>query len=168
MIKTIKHIIGYSTLFCIAAGITACKSDLEKDQEAAQIAADRFNQVDTTMVDMYPQFKGCDELSSTSECFYSNLHELIKLRLATDTLSMEIKAKDSLVAQFTVSKQGNISYDSISHCAVYLDKKYLDSVLQKKLEDLPKIDSALKQGTPVSSTYLVPIVVQPVAPKVGQ
>ncbi|PRP68072.1 hypothetical protein BST86_13720 [Nonlabens agnitus] len=148
--------------------VTACKSELDKDREAAQIASKRFQELDTTTVDVYPQFKDCDELLSSSDCFYKNLHQLIKSRLSSDTLSMEIKAKDSLVAQFTVNKIGRISYDSISRCANHLDKKYLDSIMQQKFQDLPTIDSALKQGTPVSSSYLVPIVVQPVGTTLDQ
>lgn len=148
--------------------LVSCKSEVEKDQEAASKAHQRFQNIDITAVDVFPQFEDCDEMESTADCFYAHLHDLIKKRLTADTLSMNIKSKDSLVATFTVTDEGMIQYDSIAHSAQHLDRAFMDSILKSKLMDLPKIDSALKQGIPVSSSYLVPVVVLPIGEKTGQ
>lgn len=152
----------------IAIVMVSCKSDFEKNKDASELATIRFKSMDTTMVDVYPQFDGCDELEISPVCFYKNLHELIKQKLAIDTLHMEIKSKDSLIAQFTVSKDGQIRYDSITQGAQHLDKYYINSLFQNRFVDLPSIDSALKQGTPVSSSYQVPIVIKPVLIDIDQ
>jgi hypothetical protein len=140
----------------------SCKTETEKSSEATLQAAERFNNLDKASVDIYPQFAECDEMDATSDCFYSNLHRLIQDRLATDTLTMEIKRKDSLVAAFTVTDKGKILFDSIAFSAQHLDLRFMDSTITSKLADLPKIDSALKQGIPVASSYLVPVVVKPI------
>ncbi|WP_194850224.1 hypothetical protein [Nonlabens antarcticus] len=142
--------------------LNSCKTETQKNDEATTQAMDRFKNLDTKSVDVFPQFVDCDELETTSDCFYARMHELIQTRLSTDTLNMEIKQKDSLVAVFTVTDKGQIRYDSIAYCANHLDRTFMDSTLNSKLVDLPKIDSALKQGVPVASSYLVPVVVQPI------
>jgi hypothetical protein len=142
--------------------LLSCKTESEKREEASQQAMERFEQLDTFSVDSYPQFKGCDEIDTTSHCFYKHLHQLITDRLTTDTLQVAIAKKDSLVATFTVSELGRIQYDSIAYCARHLDQQFMDSTLRRKLVNLPVIDSAIKQGVPVSSSYLVPVVVQPI------
>ena len=140
----------------------SCQTDHEKTTSASRLAAQRFGHLDTSTVDTYPQFEDCNELNPTADCFYGNLHTLIRNRLMIDTLSLDISKKDSLVARFTVHKSGQIVYDSVYRCAQEMDKKLLDSILINKLTNLPVIDSALKQGTPVSSSYLVPIIINPI------
>jgi hypothetical protein len=66
------------------------------------------------------------------------------------------------VAAFTVTDKGKILFDSIAFSAQHLDLRFMDSTITSKLADLPKIDSALKQGIPVASSYLVPVVVKPI------
>ena len=148
--------------------LSSCKTDTEKRMEASSKAINRFEQLDKSTVDVYPQFTDCDEMDTTASCFYENLHEMIRNKLMADTLAMEISKKDSLIAQFTVDKKGLITYDSIYRCAQNLDRKFLDSVLGVKLKNLPNIDSALKQGTPVSSSYLVPVVIHPMEKLIDQ
>lgn len=148
--------------------MVSCKSDFEKNKDASELATIRFKSMDTTMVDVYPQFDGCDELEISPDCFHKNLHQLIKQKLLIDTLHMEIKSSDSFMAQFTISKNGQIRYDSITQGAQHLDKSYIDSVFQNRFVNLPGINSALKQGTPVSSSYQVPIVIKPVLIHTGQ
>jgi len=148
--------------------LCSCKSETQKNQEAATHASERFHALDKNAVDIFPQFEECNEMESSPECFYSSLHDLIQKRLSADTLSINIKRKDSLVAAFTVSEKGLIQYDSIVYCAQHLDRAFMDSIMSRKLMDLPKIDSALKQGVPVSSSYLVPVVVKPISQQAGQ
>ncbi|BAO55281.1 hypothetical protein NMS_1272 [Nonlabens marinus S1-08] len=137
-------------------------------EEAVFKANQRFENLDKAVVDVYPQFKGCDEMEKTPDCFYQKLHALIKQRLTQDTLTMQIKQMDSLVTAFTVTEKGIVRYDSIVDSAQHIDRVFLDSILRVKLKDLPSIDSALKQGIPVSSSYLVPVVVKPISEKAYQ
>ncbi len=142
--------------------IISCKSEDEKNSQASGKAVEMFDGLDKKSVDIYPQFTSCDEMEQNSDCFYKNMHQLIQEKLSVDTLHLAIKEKDSLVAAFTVTERGQIRFDSIAYCAQHLDRKFIDSTIQSKLTNLPQIDSALKQGIPVSSSYLVPIVVKPI------
>ena len=156
------------TITGLSFSLHSCKTETQKNEEATSQAIERYENLDKASVDVFPQFKECNELDSTSNCFYKNMHQLIQKRLSSDTLLMEIKQKDSLVAAFTVTEKGQIQYDSIAYCAHHLDRKFMDSTIQSKLMQLPKIDSALKQGIPVASSYLVPIVVRPIDQLNGQ
>ncbi len=160
--STVNYSIKISIAFIVAVALIACKTDHDKTIEANQLAEKRFVELDKTTVDVYPQFQDCDEMDTTANCFYNHLNLLVTNKLAQDTLQLEITQRDSLVTQFTVTHEGQIKYDSIIHCAQHLDRKFLDSLLLDKLTGLPIIDSALKQGVPVTSTYLIPVVIQPI------
>ncbi len=157
----VKNISLAIVILTVAVSIISCKSDAVKQQEATQIAQERFTDVDTTTVDVYPQFENCDELDTTPDCFYRTLKDLVQSRLTLDSLQLEIQQQDSLVAQFTVSRGGVISFDHITHCAQHLNKEQLEVVFARQLNQLPIIDSALKQGIPVASSYILPIIVKP-------
>ncbi len=163
----LKHIPLYLLVITLMFSVS-CKTENEKTEEASLQANERFQNLDKAVVDVYPQFEGCDEMDSAPDCFYNKLHALIQQRLTQDTLTMQIKQLDSLVTAFTVTEKGIVRYDSIVDSAQHIDRVFLDSILRVKLKDLPVIDSALKQGIPVSSSYLVPVVVKPIGDKIDQ
>ncbi|WP_124978774.1 hypothetical protein [Nonlabens xiamenensis] len=154
--------LSYAFLVITLMCLQACRDKASLQKEASAIADRQFEEIDLERIDQYPQFSECDELQQGPDCFYQHLHQLIATRLREDRLSWQLEASDSLVARISVSANGQIRYDSIARCAERIDKKRMDSVLRKKLDHLPKIQSALKKDIPVSSSYLLPIILQPV------
>lgn len=142
--------------------LTACKTDQEIQLEAQEKASLRFQELDKSQLDAYPLFDGCDEMVNNADCFYSHLQQLINDRLAMCDLDLQLAARDSVVASVTVLKSGQIRYDSILQPGLnHIAHKKIDSLLQSRLAHLPAIQSALKQDIPVTSSYLLPIVLTP-------
>lgn len=135
----------------------SCKTEEEIQIEAENRAQEEFSQLDITKVDRYPVFENCDEMITTSDCFYSELHQLITDKLANQIYDHKWSSRDSLVAAITVKASGQLHYDSIVSAAVDINKNELDSIFKKQLNPLCKIEPAIVQGIPVTTSYLLPI-----------
>ncbi|AZQ42830.1 hypothetical protein [Nonlabens ponticola] len=148
-------------LFCLALLVASCKTDADKNLEAQRMAQERFERVDMSEVDIYPRFDNCDELDQNKECFYEAMQELISNRLLNNQLQQTISSRDSIVALLEVNAQGQLSYKGLVDSAYHVNKVSMDSLLNIALADLPSIDSALKQGIPVATSYQLPIIIVP-------
>jgi hypothetical protein len=151
MIRQLCYLLFFSLL------ITGCKTEEEIQTAAEQRAQEEFSQLDITRVDRYPLFENCDEMLTTPDCFYSELHQLITKKLTAQIYDYKWTSKDSLVAAITVSAAGQLHYDSIVSAAYEVDKVALDAIFRKQLHPLCKIEPAIVQGVPVRTSYLIPI-----------
>jgi aminoglycoside phosphotransferase family enzyme len=142
--------------------LTACVSKEKQEVKAAQLAQQRFNEVDLTTPDSYPQFDNCDELDQAKDCFYQQLHELIQQRLIDRKIQGLDKDIDTLMATITISKEGVIAFKGIDNNDSTRFYHRIDSMLQISLKDLGHIAPATKQGIPIFSTYKLPVVLAPI------
>ena len=145
----------------VLATIVACKSDLEIEAAAEQRAEESFQQIKLDQVDRYPLFENCDEMQTGSQCFYRELHKLITDKLSDQIYDYKWSTQDSLVAAITVKSSGQVRYDSIVSTAKQMFKAELDSIFKSHLYPLCKIEPAIIQGVPVTTSYLVPITIIP-------
>ncbi len=144
-------------IFCLGFLFMACKTEEEILTEAENRAQEEFSQLDITKVDRYPVFENCDEMITTSDCFYNELHQLITDKLANQIYDHKWSSRDSLVAAITVKATGQLHYDSIVSAAVGIDRRELDSIFKEQLHPLCKIEPAIVRGIPVATSYLLPI-----------
>ena len=152
----------FSFLLIICFIATSCLSDEEKREQANLKAQKELEYYDMSSIDSYPVFDNCDEMLTTPDCFYENLHSTVYNKLKEQKIPIRLAVKDSVYLSITVAKSGKIKYDSIFKCAKEIDKFKMDSLLQTRLNDLPVIESARKRSIPVSSSYRLPIVFIPV------
>ncbi|WP_157111597.1 hypothetical protein [Nonlabens spongiae] len=141
--------------------VVSCKSDKEIEQAAQQQADQDFSQIDLERVNRYPLFENCDEMEPTPDCFYRELHKLVALRLKDEVYDFKFASRDSIIASITVTATGQLKYDSLVNTSQNRDYKELDSMLREKLYPLCKIEPAILQDVPVSTTYLLPIKISP-------
>lgn len=137
--------------------VIACKTDQQIEAEAQKRAQESFEKIELSKVDRYPLFENCDEMDATPDCFYRELHHLITEKLKDHKYDYKWTNQDSLIAAITVKSNGQLSYDSIVNAANDIDIKELDSVFRKRLYPLCKIEPAIVQGVPVTTTYNLPI-----------
>jgi hypothetical protein len=145
---------------------TACKTEEEIQTAAEALAEKEFSQIDITRVDRYPLFENCDEMLTTPDCFYTELHQLVTEKLSRQIYDYKWTTKDSLVAAITVKASGQVQYDSIVSAAASINQKELDSIFRKQLYPLCKIEPAILQGIPVTTSYLLPIKITAVTESV--
>ncbi|WP_292901152.1 hypothetical protein [Nonlabens sp.] len=140
----------------------SCLSDQQKKVQADEQAIKKLEQLDMTSIDRYPLFDNCDEMLTTADCFYEQLHALVQQKLSKGEILIHLARKDSMYLSITVSKEGRITYDSLYKSAPSIDKDYMHELLQKRLNNFPVIKSAQKKSIPVATTYRLPIVFNPV------
>jgi hypothetical protein len=140
----------------------SCLSEEQKREQANKSAIKDLENLDMTAIDSYPLFDACDEMITTADCFYKNLHEIIDQKLKSGAVPIQLEKKDSIYASITVSKQGRIQYDSIFKSAAAIDKDQMDALLKSRLHSFPVIESAIKSSRPVATTYKLPIIFSPV------
>lgn len=142
--------------------VISCLSEDEKRKQADLKAQKELDYYDMSSIDSYPVFNNCDEMLTTPDCFYKNLHSTVYNKLKEQKIPIRLAVKDSVYLSITVAKTGQIQYDSIFKCAKEIDKFKVDSILKIRLSELPVIESARKRSIPVSSSYRLPIVFIPV------
>lgn len=145
----------------LCALTSSCRTQEQKEQEAQMRAQFRLESIDFSTPDQLPLFEDCDEMENAANCFYKKLCEQVELKLKNHDLQFEITKTDSVTAILIVDKSGFIKYDSLSG-SVFSDKDIIvDSLLKNRLKDMVQIKPALKQGIPVNSSYLLPVVIKP-------
>jgi hypothetical protein len=140
----------------------SCLSDKQKKVQADEKAIKKLEHLDMTSIDRYPLFDNCDEMLTTADCFYEQLHALVQQKLSTGDIPIHLAKKDSMYLSITVSKEGRITYDSLFKSAPSIDKDYMHELLKKRLNNFPVIKSAQKKSIPVATTYRLPVVFNPV------
>lgn len=140
----------------------SCLSVEDKEEQAQDMARKEMQNLDMKSIDRYPVFDDCDEMFTTSDCFYETLCNIIDLKLREDYIAIQLEQRDSVYASITVGRKGIITYDSIFKCNATIDKVKLDSILKDRLTDFPIIKSAVKRSIPVATSYRLPIVFIPV------
>ncbi len=140
----------------------SCLSEKQKNARANQLALDKIERIDMTSIDHFPVFKACDEMLTTPDCFYKELHAVIDHKLRSPFLPIRLSSKDSVYASITVSKTGIIQYDSIYKCATGIDREQVHTVFKNRLKDFPIVESARKMSIPITTTYKLPIIFSPV------
>lgn len=141
---------------------SSCMNEQERQQRASKIAQQQFEKVDLSKLDQYPLFPNCDEMLDNKECFSRELHSLIHKKLASSTNKIELIKQDSISISITVTKEGNIKYDSLVTHAHHVNSDQITLFLSEALTELPRINSALKKDIPVSSSFIVPVVFEPI------
>jgi hypothetical protein len=146
-----------ASMICVS-----CLSEKQKNARANQLALDKIESIDMTSIDHFPVFKACDEMLTTPDCFYEELHKVIDCKLRTPSIPIKLSRKDSLYASITVSKTGVIQYDSIYKCATGIDREQTHELFKNRLKDFPTVESARKMSIPITTTYKLPIIFSPV------
>ncbi|MEO9501884.1 hypothetical protein [Nonlabens ulvanivorans] len=145
----------------IGAITASCRTEVQKKQEASQLAQKRFQEIDLSQPDKYPLFDGCGELDNAANCFFEKLQEQVVLKLNDHHLQFEMSQRDSVMVQLLVDKKGNISYQGLQSDAVNDRERTIDSLLRVRLQHICKIEPAYKQNVPVNSSYLLPVILKP-------
>nr|WP_042286334.1 hypothetical protein [Nonlabens ulvanivorans] len=145
----------------IGAITASCRTEVQKKQEASQLAQKRFQEIDLSQPDKYPLFDGCGELDNAANCFFEKLQEQVLLKLNDHHLQFEMSQRDSVMVQLLVDKKGNISYQGLQSDVINDRERTIDSLLRVRLQHICKIEPAYKQNVPINSSYLLPVILKP-------
>ena len=148
------------TLLLIWVFCVSC-SYFEKNKDNSQtIVVDTI--VDFNTVDAFPLFPNCQEIASREKqqiCFQIEMSQHIYASLIGHTLTAKEVVNDTVLVKIKVNSLGKISLSNIeiSERTKQLLPNF-DSIIEVSLNSLPTISPAIKRDMPVTTEFILPIV----------
>jgi hypothetical protein len=130
------------------------------DEDA--LLQERLKEVDWKNVSSYPSLSECDSITDKEQkkqCFFTNMAWLVQQKLGADTIALLAPQIDTIELKVTVFADATLKFepqfpaDSVSY-----DKVKIDSIISSRLTDFPKIEPAQKEGVPVTTQFLLPVI----------
>jgi hypothetical protein len=115
-------------------------------------------------VDEFPSFVDCDKLDNKAKrqlCFFEYLTQLIQQKLSSDTLSILYPELDTIEVLVTIFPDAKMKFEpQFSKDSVTYDTNKIDSILQARLVNFPKVNPAIKRGIPVKTKFILPVILK--------
>ncbi|RXP56139.1 hypothetical protein EC396_07645 [Lutibacter sp. HS1-25] len=118
--------------------------------------------VDFNSIDAFPLFPNCDEFPSREKqqnCFQIEMVQHIYASLKEYSLNATEVVNDTVFVKLIVDAQGKTSLSAIeiSQKTKQLLPEF-DSILKVSLQNLPKLQPAIKRNMPVATEFTLPII----------
>lgn len=155
----IKKLYIYFLLLTVAS----CQF-FDKKPSEDELLQQRLEQIDWKEVTVYPSVSICDSLTDKEErkdCFFVFLTEQIQERLNAVTLPIMHPEIDTIEVKITIFPDSQIAFESQFPENTSYDTKQIDSIIQNSLKDFPPIEPAQKEGIPVKTQFVLPVILNP-------
>lgn len=130
------------------------------DEEA--LLQKRLKEIDWNEVSNYPSVAECDAIldkEQKKECFFTVMSRLVQEKLDIDTISILYPEMDTIEVRVTVYADATLKFEpQMPQDSVSYNKVQIDSILNARLVDFPKIEPAQKEGVPVTSQFVLPVI----------
>lgn len=124
----------------------------------------RLNEINWKEVTVYPSVAECDSIldkEQKKDCFFQFISQLIQAKIAPDSLTVPSKSIDTIDVKVTVFADSNITFEPLfTSDSTSYNKVKLDSVIKSRLVDFPKIEPAQKEGIPVKTQFILPVIIK--------
>ncbi|MDP2159132.1 MAG: hypothetical protein Q8K02_01510 [Flavobacterium sp.] len=151
----------YLVLFSLLASCQYFEKRVPSEEELLQ---ERLKQIDWKEVTDYPSVNACDSLMDKEQkkaCFFQFLTELIQQKISTDSTERNAEIFDTLNVLVTVFPDASITFEpQFPSDSTHYNKAKVDSILKNRLTDFPKIEPAQKEGIPVKTQFILPVVLK--------
>jgi hypothetical protein len=125
------------------------------------LVAQEKESINLNTVDIFPSFSNCDELEKELQktCFFQTLTDQIYEHLTQNNLRVTKSIRDTIQVELHIDTLGIIKISQIQkkpYTAKYIPT--LDSLIKVSVENLPKASPAYKRGIPVTTKFMLPII----------
>lgn len=144
--------------------VSSCQFSGNKVPSENELLQERLEQIDWTEVTAFPSVSVCDSLTDKEErknCFFMFLTEQIQQRLSAETLSVHYPQADTIEMKITVLPDSNLLFEPQFSSDVLYDTLLIDSMIQNRLKDFPAVEPAQKEGIPVKTQFVLPVIINP-------
>lgn len=148
-----------ASLFLILL-LASCQLFDKKAPDEDELLEQRLQEIDWNAVSAYPSLPQCDSISdkeAKKECFFSAMSALVQERLNVEPIAALQPDLDTLELTVTVFPDATLLFYSDSTA---VNSVKIDSILQSNLADFPKVEPAQKEGVPVKSRFILPVVLR--------
>ncbi len=144
--------------------MASCQYFEKRVPSEEELLQERLKQIDWKEVTDYPSVNACDSLMDKEQkkaCFFQFLTELIQQKISTDSTEKNAESFDTLNVLVTVFPDSNITFEpQFPSDSTHYNKAKVDSILKNRLIDFPKIEPAQKEGIPVKTQFILPVVLK--------
>lgn len=124
----------------------------------------RLQEINWKEVTVYPSVESCDSIldkEQKKECFFNFMTTLIQQKISPDSIPISSRIIDTIQVKVTVSATSEITFEPLfkSDSLAY-PKQKIDSLIQTRLTNFPKIEPAQKEGIPVKTEFILPVVLK--------
>ncbi|WP_267740534.1 hypothetical protein [Myroides injenensis] len=142
--------------------VTSCEFGTKQLPSQDQLLQEELNKIDWSKVDTYPSTSQCDSVQGNQEqkdCFFAYITTQLQERLYADTLKGRFTHIDTVKVLVTVQANSTVKFKLYeTPDSLYTQSISIDSLLKSKEKDFPTILPATKRGIPVTSEFIIPVV----------
>jgi len=142
--------------------LASCQYFEKQVPNEEELLKQRLKEIDWNKVSSYPSLAECDAITDKGlkkECFFSTMTRLVQEKLGTDTIAMLYPEIDTIRVKVTVYPDATLKFEpQIPKDSVKYDSVKIDSVIKARLVGFPKIEPAQKEGIPVTSEFILPVI----------
>lgn len=123
----------------------------------------RLQEINWNEVTRYPSVVTCDTLSDKNaqkNCFFEYLTQSIQQKLASDTLWVLYPEVDTIQVKVTVNTDGTLDFEPRFDRELAYGNQKIDSIIRTRLHDFDKIEPAQKEGIPVKTEFVLPVILK--------
>lgn len=154
----------FHSVFFIFILMVSCQYFEKPVPSEEELLQKRLKEINWKEVTDYPSVAECDSILDKEQqkaCFFNYLSTIIHQKMASDSLSTPTKIMDTLDVRVTIFPDATLSFEPIfKKDSVSYDKQKIDSLIKSRLTDFPKIEPALKEGIPVKTQFILPVILK--------
>jgi hypothetical protein len=154
----------FHSVFFLFFFLVSCQYFEKSIPSEEELLQKRLKEINWKEVTDYPSVAECDSILDKEQqkaCFFNYLSTIIHQKMASDSLSTPTKIMDTLDVRVTIFPDATLSFEPIfKKDSVSYDKQKIDSLIKTRLTDFPKIEPALKEGIPVKTQFILPVILK--------
>lgn len=158
--NALKH---YYFLLLLILG-TSCQYFDKQVPSEKELLQKELKSINWKEVDEYPSFVACNAVENKKlrqECFFEYLTQLIQERINIDTLSILYPELDTIEVKVTIFPNSRMQFEpQFPKDSTVYDTIKIDSILNARLVGFPKVNPAIKQGIPVKTQFILPVIIK--------
>ncbi|KGO79866.1 hypothetical protein ABS768_06395 [Flavobacterium sp. ST-75] len=141
----------------------SCQYFDKKVPSEEELLQKRRAEINMDEVSSYPSIGECDSVmdkEQKKECFFSSMTRLVQERLDADTLLLLYPEIDTIQLKVTIFPDATLAFETeFPKDSVGYDRTKIDSLLRSRLSDFPAVEPASKEGIPVKSQFILPVII---------
>lgn len=122
----------------------------------------RRKEINWKEVTVYPSVAECDAIldkEMRKECFFNSMTRLVQEKLVADSLEGFTGVADTIQVMVTVNTDATLEFEpQFPKDSTVYNKIKIDSILKARLVDFPAVEPAQKEGVPVKTQFILPVI----------
>lgn len=141
---------------------TSCQYFDKQVPSEEELLEKRRSEINWKEVTTYPSVAECDSILDKElkkECFFSSMTRLVQEKLAIDSLAGFAGPTDTIQVMVTINTDSTLEFEpQFPEDSTAYNKIKIDSILKARLIDFPTIEPAQKEGVPVKTQFILPVI----------